>query len=99
MKESRLARKLRDNLNKIEGVKVIKIHGGRYMEAGTPDFIGSAHGRCFVVECKRSTKQDPEKLQKQRLKEWGSAGALVCVVRSTADMETLLAFLREKGNV
>jgi Holliday junction resolvase len=93
MKESRLARKLLKDLNKIEGVKAIKIHGGRYMEAGTPDIMGSARGRAFVIECKRSTKETPGPLQKHRLAEWHEAEALICTVRSTAEMETLLATL------
>ncbi len=98
MKESRLVRKLLKDLNKIDGVKAIKIHGDGYMEAGTPDIMGSARGRAFVIECKRSTKETPGPLQKHRLKEWNNARALICTVRSTTEMETLLAALASSSS-
>ena len=98
MKESRLSRKLLQELNKLEGVKAIKIHGSRYMEAGSPDIFASVRGQFLVIECKRNSKVSLEPLQKQRLKEWGDAGALACSVRNNSEMETLLTFLSDASS-
>lgn len=57
------------------GAKAIKIHGGVYMEAGTPDVIGAHMGRAFAIEVKLPGKK-PEPIQHKRLAEWAAAGAI-----------------------
>lgn len=63
---------------------VIKIHGDPYMPGGTPDLIGCASGRCFVLEVKRPGEK-PRALQAQQLEKWRKAGAVVGVVTSVKE--------------
>lgn len=99
MLESTLVRKIKAALE-AEGCKVIKIHGGPNMEAGTPDLIGCYPGKsdnfdgddfwieppgCFAIEVKRDAKHKPTALQLKRLEEWKKAGAKTGVVW-TVDM-------------
>jgi len=66
------------------GAMVIKIHGDPYMPGGTPDLIGCAFGRCFVLEVKRPGEK-PRTLQIQQLEKWRKAGAVVGVVTSVKE--------------
>ena len=79
MRESALVTKIKKALE-AEGAKVIKIHGGPNMEAGTPDLIGCYKGKCFALEVKRDEKHWPTLLQRKRLAEWTGAGACIGVV-------------------
>ncbi len=81
MKETTLVTKIKKALE-AEGAKVIKIHGGPNMEAGTPDLIGCYRGQCFCLEVKRDKNLRATPLQIKRLKEWAQAGAEVGVVAS-----------------
>ena len=63
-------------LNSIPGSKAINIHGSVFSERGTPDVIGSIHGKTVVFECKRDDREDLEPIQKWRLCEWIKAGAI-----------------------
>lgn len=74
MRESALVTKIKRALE-AEGAKVIKIHGGPNMEAGTPDLIGCYRRQCFVLEVKRDEKHKATALQCRRLEEWIFAGA------------------------
>ena len=65
------------------GAMVIKIHGDPYMPGGTPDLIGCASGRCFVLEVKRPGEK--RALQVQQLEKWRKAGAVVGVVTSVRE--------------
>lgn len=90
MLESVLVKKIKTALEQ-EGAKCLKTHGNPYLEAGTPDIVGVYNGRCFVLEVKRNDKHTPTKLQWQRLREWGAAGAKTGVVWS---VEMALEVLR-----
>lgn len=64
-------------INSLPGGKVINIHGGIFTERGTPDVIGCINGRMVAFECKRDASEEPTKIQKWRLSEWITAGAVV----------------------
>jgi len=61
-------------LNSIPGVYCVRTHGGSFQQKGTPDVLGSAHGRFFAIEAKRSAKEEPTKAQKYNLKKFREAG-------------------------
>ena len=64
-------------LNSLPKSKAINIHGSVFSERGTPDIIGCVNGRLVAFECKRDTSEEPTKIQKWRLCEWITAGAVV----------------------
>ena len=64
-------------INSLPNGKAINIHGSIFSERGTPDVLGSIGGRTIAFECKRDEREDLESIQKWRLSEWLSAGAVV----------------------
>ena len=82
-RESSIVTSIMKELRK-HGAMVIKIHGDPYMLGGTPDLIGCASGRCFVLEVKRPGEK-PRALQVQQLEKWRKAGAVAGVVTSVKD--------------
>ena len=87
MSETRLVRAILAALNARPNTKAIKVHGSAFMEAGTPDIIGS-DGRMFAIEVKRpGEKVKPGGIQEKRLAEWAAAGARVGVA-TTVDEAT-----------
>lgn len=82
-RESSIVTSIMRELRK-HGAMVVKIHGDPYMPGGTPDLIGCASGRCFVLEVKRPGKK-PRALQVQQLEKWRKAGAVVGVVTSAKE--------------
>ena len=82
-RESSIVTSIMRELRK-HGAMVIKIHGNPYMPGGTPDLIGCASGRCFVLEVKRPGEK-PRALQVQQLEKWRKAGAVVGVVTSVGE--------------
>ena len=87
-RESSIVTSIMRELRK-HGAMVIKIHGDPYMPGGTPDLIGCASGRCFVLEVKRPGKK-PRALQVQQLEKWRKAGAVVGVVTSVKEAVCLV---------
>lgn len=82
-----------DYLNSIPGAKAINIHGSVFSERGTPDIIGSIRGRTVAFECKRSEREAPEDIQKWRLAEWLSAGAIVGAVSDVKHVDLILRLM------
>ena len=82
-RESSIVTSIMKELRK-HGAMVIKIHGDPYMLGGTPDLIGCASGRCFVLEVKRPGEK-LRALQVQQLEKWRKAGAVVGVVTSVKE--------------
>ena len=80
-------------LNSIPESKAINIHGGIYTERGTPDIIGCIKGRMVAFECKRDAKEDLEEIQKWRLSEWISAGAVVGGVSDVWHVKLILSLM------
>ena len=95
-----------ETLNGIPGVKCERFNAGKPLyrfkgaERGTPDIIGCALGRCFLIECKkRGGKTDKERAITQRRvqNEWAMAGAAVFAdVQSVADGVSLIRALMRK---
>jgi hypothetical protein len=82
-----------DYLNSIPGAKAINIHGNVFSERGTPDIIGSIQGRMVAFECKRDTSESPEDIQKWRLSEWITAGAVVGAVSDVWQVDLILRLM------
>ncbi len=80
-------------LNSLPGAKAINVHGSVFSERGTPDVIGCIRGRAVAFECKRSTKEDLEDIQKWRLAEWLAAGAVVGGVSDVSHVELILCLM------
>lgn len=80
-------------LNSLPNSKAINIHGSIFTERGTPDVIGSVNGRFVAFECKRDIKEDAEKIQKWRLSEWLTAGAVVGIVSDVWQVEMILCLM------
>ena len=71
-------------INSLPNAKAVNIHGSIFSERGTPDIIGCINGTMVAFECKRDGTEDLRKIQKWRLSEWLTAGA---VVGGVSDLE------------
>lgn len=71
-------------INSLPNAKAVNIHGSIFSERGTPDIIGCINGTMVAFECKRDGAEDLRKIQKWRLSEWLTAGA---VVGGVSDLE------------
>lgn len=80
-------------LNSIPHGKAINIHGSPFSERGTPDIIGCINGKLVAFECKRDEKEDLEKIQKWRLSEWITAGAVVGGVSDLWQVQMILCLM------
>ncbi|URC17891.1 holliday junction resolvase [Microbacterium phage Endor] len=74
MDEADIVRKMMGVLNSIPGVYCLRTHGGSFQQKGTPDVLGSAHGRFFAIEAKKSAREKPSKAQQYNLKKFRQAG-------------------------
>jgi Holliday junction resolvase len=74
MEEADIVRRMIERLNSIPGVYCLRTHGGSFQQKGTPDVLGSAHGRFFAIEAKRSAKEKPTKAQQYNLTKFREAG-------------------------
>jgi Holliday junction resolvase len=74
MEESEIVRRMLGVLNSMDGVYALRTHGGSFQKKGTPDILGSAHGRFFAIEAKRSAREKPTKAQLYNLKKFREAG-------------------------
>lgn len=79
MDEAGIVRSMLKRLNALPGVYAIRTHGGSFQQKGTPDVLGSAHGRFFAIEAKRSAKEKPSEAQLYNLKKFSQAGGKVFV--------------------
>lgn len=80
-------------INSLPNGKAINVHGSIFSERGTPDVIGCINGRMVAFECKRDTSEDLEKIQKWRLSEWITAGAVVGGVSDVWQAEMILCLM------
>jgi len=80
-------------INSIPRGKAINIHGSPFCERGTPDIIGCINGKLVAFECKRDDKEDLEKIQKWRLSEWITAGAVVGGVSDLWQVQMILCLM------
>ena len=80
-------------LNSLPCSKAVNVHGSVFSERGTPDVIGCVRGRFVAFECKRSSEDEPTRIQLWRLSEWIRAGAVVGAVSSVRDVEVILSLM------
>lgn len=83
MREADLQRKIQNSIREAGG-KCIKIHGGPYTVAGTPDLIGVLNGRSFALEVKLPGER-PSAKQQAELAAWAAQGWTACVVTSVQE--------------
>ncbi|AXQ52896.1 nuclease [Microbacterium phage Neferthena] len=79
MEEAEVVRRMMARLNAIPGVYCFRTHGGAFQQKGTPDIVGSAHGRFFAIEAKRSAREKPSDAQKYNLRKLRQAGGATFV--------------------
>ena len=89
MKNSQIGRLLK-KLNARPGTYAIKLHGGAYSVAGTPDVLCVVNGRAFLLEVKQPGEK-PTPRQAVELERWRQAGATVAVVYSASEVEALVS--------
>ena len=78
MLESNLIKIILNSAKKIEGLRLIKIHGGQF-SAGQPDISGCYYGTRIELECKIAPNK-PTKLQAENLKLWYISGAFCAII-------------------
>lgn len=93
MKEADIVRDMLKTLNAIPGVFCLRTHGGSFQAKGTPDVLGSAHGRCFVIEAKRTASLKPSAAQRYMLEKFTGAGA-TCFVSCDPKAEEVVEWIR-----
>lgn len=75
MDEAEVVRRAIKRLNKLPGVYCFRTHGGTFQQKGTPDIVGSARGRFFAIEMKKTVREKPTAAQLYNLKKLRGAGA------------------------
>lgn len=71
-----------------------KENGGQYGTAGIPDIIVCHRGRFIALEAKVG-KNQPTKLQAVTIEQIRKAGGTAAVVRSVADVKTIISELED----
>ena len=71
-----------------------KEHAGQYGTAGIPDIIVCHRGRFIALEAKVG-KNQPTKLQAVTIEQIRKAGGTAAVVRSVADVKTIISELED----
>ena len=71
-----------------------KEHGGQYGTAGIPDIIVCHRGHFIALEAKVG-KNQPTKLQAVSIEQIRKAGGTAAVVRSVADVKTIISELED----
>lgn len=74
MLEAEIVRRMLKVLNAIDGVYAVRTHGGSFQQKGTPDVLGCAHGRFFLIEAKRTEREKPSEAQLYNIKKFRRAG-------------------------
>lgn len=92
-KEADIVRGMLKTLNAIPGVFCLRTHGGSFQAKGTPDVLGSAHGRAFVIEAKRTAKLEPSAAQRYMLRKFRGAGAQ-CFVSHDPKVEEVVKWIK-----
>lgn len=89
MKESQLVQNIKKYLATVPECFFWKEHGGQYGTAGIPDIIVCYKGHFVGLEAKVG-KNQPTKLQTATIEQIRKAGGTAAVVRSIADVKTVL---------
>lgn len=88
MKESAIQSKIMKWLNAQPETKAIKLHIGQYMPSGTPDILCVHQGKALFFEVKQPG-ESATKIQQLTHNEWRTAGSLVFVVTSLAEVQAV----------
>lgn len=88
-REARRSAAIIKALNALPGCLARKRHISPFSIAGDPDVFGSINGRHFELEVKLPGEK-PTDLQRKRLEEWASAGAITGVVTSPEEALALV---------
>lgn len=91
MKEKPVEKKIKEHLRKAYGATVHKYHGSVYGERGHADVYGTfPGGRAFYFEIKRPVGGKLTLLQELFLANEHARGAVIGVVTSVEDVESIL---------
>jgi Holliday junction resolvase len=74
MLEADIVRRQLAVLNRMDGVYAVRTHGGAFQQKGTPDVLGCARGHFFLIEAKRTAREQPSDAQKYNIKKFEQAG-------------------------
>jgi len=77
-----------EHLNAIPGCRAVRMHGSVYA-CNEPDILGCLQEKTIALEIK-SPGERARPAQLSVLRKWRRAGAVAAVVRSVADVETVL---------
>ena len=80
--ESRLQRRIHEELEAVFGGYWRKIHGSKFQHAGIPDLLGCEGGLFFGLEVKTPDGGPPTKVQESDLLEITESGGVSAVVES-----------------
>ena len=94
VKEADLITTIRKYLATLPETFAWKEHGGQYGTSGIPDIIVCHRGRFIALEAKVG-KNQPTKLQAVTIEQIRKAGGTAAVVRSVADVKTIISELED----
>lgn len=94
VKEADLITTIKKYLTTLPETFAWKEHGGQYGTAGIPDIIVCHRGRFIALEAKVG-KNQPTKLQAVTIEQIRKAGGTAAVVRSVADVKTIISELED----
>ena len=89
MAEADIVRSIQRYLKTVPRCFFCKEHGGMYGTAGIPDIIACINGRFFGFEVKTATGKTTG-LQDAAIRKINEAGGTAVVVRSVAEVKTVL---------
>ena len=93
--ETKIVKQILKHLNRIDGARAVKVHGGPYSIAGEPDVDCVINGQSFKIEVKYPG-EEPTKLQLKRLQMWREAGAVAEWVTSLDEVKKIIKpFIKE----
>lgn len=96
MNEHDVTKKIKTYLKSVSNCFFWKEHGGQYGTSGIPDLIVCYRGRFIAFEVKAEQGRETV-LQKLMIRKIIQAGGYACVVRSVADVKTVIdAFTIER---
>ena len=94
VKEAELITAIKKYLASVPDTFAWKEHGGQYGTAGIPDIIVCHRGHFIALEAKVG-KNQPTKLQAVTIEQIRKAGGTAAVVRSVADVKTIISELED----
>lgn len=84
--EKKITNKILKYLNRLEGGRAVKVHGGFYGNNGEPDIDCVIKGQSYKIEVKVPGKE-PTRLQYKIMEKWRKAGAKAFYVTSLDELK------------